>query len=87
MTFIIENMSVEEINKTVRESLSYDDYKYQSDNNILITEPYRAEVRAEIERDSFYCYPKRENVVTKLAFATEEIYQLQLSKKKSHLAK
>ena len=27
------------------------------------------------EKDSFYCYPKRENVVTKLAFATEIIYQ------------
>lgn len=27
------------------------------------------------ERDSFYCYPSKENVVTKLAFATEEIYQ------------
>ena len=27
------------------------------------------------ENDSFYCYPSRENVVTKLAFATEEIYQ------------
>ena len=27
------------------------------------------------ENDSFYCYPTKENVVTKLAFATEEIYQ------------
>lgn len=27
------------------------------------------------ERDSFYCYPTKENVVTKLAFATEAIYQ------------
>ena len=26
------------------------------------------------ENDSFYCYPKQENVATKLAFATEEIY-------------
>ena len=28
------------------------------------------------ETDSFYCYPTKENVVTKMAFATEEIYQL-----------
>ncbi len=28
------------------------------------------------EKDSFYCYPTQENVVTKLAFATEEIYQM-----------
>ena len=27
------------------------------------------------EKDSFYCYPKQENMVTKLAFATEVIYQ------------
>ena len=27
------------------------------------------------ENDSFYCYPTKENVVTKLAFATEIIYQ------------
>ena len=30
------------------------------------------------ETDSFYCYPTKENVVTKLAFATEEIYQMTL---------
>lgn len=30
------------------------------------------------ETDSFFCYPKKENVVTKLAFATEEIYQMAL---------
>ncbi len=30
------------------------------------------------ENDSFYCYPTKENVVTKLAFATEEIYQKHL---------
>ena len=28
------------------------------------------------EEDSFYCYPTKENVLTKLAFATEEIFQL-----------
>ena len=27
------------------------------------------------ENDSFYCYPTKENVVTKLAFATEIIFQ------------
>lgn len=34
------------------------------------------------ENDSFYCYPKSENVVTKLAFATEEIYQMNLKNSK-----
>ncbi len=31
------------------------------------------------ENDSFYCYPKSQNVVTKLGFATEEIYRINLS--------
>ena len=39
----IERMSVEEINVAVREALTYDDYAYQKENGILITEPYRAE--------------------------------------------
>ena len=33
-------------------------------------------VDISIETDSFYCYPAKENVITKLAFATEEIYKL-----------
>jgi hypothetical protein len=36
-------MSVEEINAKIRESLTYDDYRYQKENGILITEPFRAE--------------------------------------------
>ena len=28
------------------------------------------------ENDSFYCYPKKQNVVTKLSFATEELYKM-----------
>jgi 1-acyl-sn-glycerol-3-phosphate acyltransferase/DNA-directed RNA polymerase subunit RPC12/RpoP len=39
----IDRMSVEEINACLKEALTYDDYKYQKDNGILITEPYRAE--------------------------------------------
>lgn len=31
------------------------------------------------ENDSFYCYPKQQNVITKLAFATEIIYQRTLN--------
>ncbi|MBQ3141046.1 MAG: hypothetical protein IJC25_03690 [Clostridia bacterium] len=39
------------------------------------------------EQDSFYCYPKnRENVVTKLAFATEILYQNAMAKKRSRKA-
>ncbi len=39
----IENMTAEEINIKIREALTYNEYKYQQDNGILIKEPYRAE--------------------------------------------
>lgn len=39
----IEEYSVEKINNILKEEFIYDDYKYQKDNNILITEKYRAE--------------------------------------------
>ena len=39
----IEKLSVEEINAKIRDSLAYDDYRYQRENGILIKEPYRAE--------------------------------------------
>lgn len=32
------------------------------------------------DNDSFYCYPTKENVVTKLSLATEEIYKIQKAK-------
>ena len=34
------------------------------------------------ENDSFYCFPKKQNVVTKLAFATEIIYLNEMKKKR-----
>lgn len=39
----VQSMSVEEINAAVRQALDYDDYRYQKENGILITEPFRAE--------------------------------------------
>ena len=39
------------------------------------------------ENDSFYCYPTKQNVVTKLGFATEEIYLMHLEKAKSTITK
>ncbi len=38
------------------------------------------------EDDSFYCYPSKENVVTKLAFAVEEIYAMQLKSRRRETA-
>ena len=39
----IEKMSVEEINAVLRKELAYDEYRYQKDTGIRITEPFRAE--------------------------------------------
>ena len=39
----IENMTVAQINETIRSAMAYDDYRYQKENGIRITEPYRAE--------------------------------------------
>ena len=36
-------LSVSELNERIRNALVYDDYKYQKENGIRITEPYRAE--------------------------------------------
>lgn len=39
----IENMTVDEINEALHQALQYDDYRYQKENGIRITEPDRAE--------------------------------------------
>ena len=39
----IETMSTEQINDLLKKELQYDEYRYQKDNNIRITEPDRAE--------------------------------------------
>ncbi len=39
----VSSMSAEEINAVIKSALEYDDYRYQKENGILITEPYRAE--------------------------------------------
>lgn len=39
------------------------------------------------DNDSFYCYPTKENVVTKLSLATEEIYKIEKAKVDAKKAK
>jgi PP-loop superfamily ATP-utilizing enzyme len=34
------------------------------------------------EDDCYFCYPKKQNVITKIGFATEAIYQYNLKKNK-----
>ncbi len=38
-----QSLSTEELNTKIREGMQYDDYKYQLENNIQITESFRAE--------------------------------------------
>ncbi|MBI9009424.1 MAG: 1-acyl-sn-glycerol-3-phosphate acyltransferase [Tenericutes bacterium] len=39
----IKSISIDEINKKIKDQFQYDDYQYQLDNNILIKEKFRAE--------------------------------------------
>jgi len=39
----IKTMSVDELNSFIQKAFAYDDYRYQKENNIRITEPYRAQ--------------------------------------------
>ncbi len=39
----VEAMTVEEINAAIAEAMAYDEYRWQVEQNIRITEPYRAE--------------------------------------------
>ncbi len=39
----VKSMSVEEINKAIVDAMQYDDYRYQKENGIRITEPFRAQ--------------------------------------------
>ena len=39
----VQQKSAEEIMETIRGELTYDEYKYQKENNIIIDEPFRAE--------------------------------------------
>ncbi len=39
----VKTMSAEQINAVLRDALSYDEYRYQKENGIRITEPFRAE--------------------------------------------
>ena len=65
----VETLSVDEINKVLKEAFVYDDYKYQKDNNILITEKYRAEGIHKILYQCPHCLQEH-----KMASSGTEIY-------------
>ena len=51
--------------------VEYDFHRFRKENCFDIS----------TETDSFYCYPTNPDIITKLAFATEEIYKLHTGKK------
>lgn len=55
----IENMSVGEINEVIRKSLEYDEYRYQKESGILITEPFRAEGLHKVLYQCPHCKTER----------------------------
>ena len=56
----IEKMSAEEINEAIKTALTYDDYKYQKENRILIKEDYRAEGLHKILYQCPHCMTESE---------------------------
>ncbi len=65
----VKQLSADEINKIINEAFKYDDYKYQKDNNILITEPFRAEGLHKVLYQCPHCMTE-----SKMASKGTEIY-------------
>lgn len=65
----VKSMSVEEINEAVRKAFAYDDYLYQKENGIRITEPYRAEGLHKVLYQCPHCLTE-----SKMASKGSELY-------------
>ena len=65
----VKEMSVEAINAALQEAFIYDDYRYQKENGIRITEPYRAEGLHKILYQCPHCRTEH-----KMASAGAELY-------------
>ncbi len=56
----IKTMTVDQINEAVQKAFQYDDYQYQKDNGILITEPYRAEGLHKVLYQCPHCHAEHQ---------------------------
>ena len=63
------NLTADEINNIINDEFRYDDYKYQKENNILITEPYRAEGLHKVLYQCPHCFTE-----SKMASEGSRIY-------------
>ena len=52
----VESMSVDEINAVIRSAMEYDEYRYQLENGIRITEPNRAEGLQKVLYQCPHCH-------------------------------
>ena len=65
----VKSMSVGEINAAIREAMTYDEYQYQKEAGIKITEPYRAEGLHKVLYQCPHCMAER-----KMASEGAELY-------------
>lgn len=72
----VERMSVEEINTKIKEALTYNDYAYQQERGILITEPFRAEGMHKILYQCPHCLTEH-----KMASSGAEIFCTECGKR------
>ena len=70
------SLSIDEINEGLKKAFEYDDYKYQKENGILITEPYRAEGLHKILYQCPHCKTE-----SKMASEGAELYCTECGKR------
>ena len=71
----VKSMSADEINAVVTEALQYDEYTYQKENGILVTEPFRAEGLHKVLYQCPHCMTE-----SKMASKGTEIFCMECGK-------
>ncbi len=72
----VKTMSADEINAAIRQAFQYDEYRYQKENGILITEPFRAEGLHKVLYQCPYCLTE-----SKMASKGTELYCTECGKR------
>ncbi len=72
----VKAMSTDEINAAIKQAFQYDEYRYQKENGILITEPHRAEGLHKVLYQCPHCLTE-----SKMASKGTEIYCTECGKR------
>ncbi len=72
----VKAMSADEINAAIKQAFEYDEYRYQKENGILITEPYRAEGLHKVLYQCPHCFTE-----SKMASQGTELYCTECGKR------